>query len=70
MIKQRASRENQHLTAELLHKMYAYWRAANYLSVVQIYLYDKPLLKEPVKLSQVKPTWAGFTLSSISSTQR
>jgi len=32
--------------------MDAYWRAANYLSVGQIYLYDNPLLKEPLKLSQ------------------
>jgi len=39
------------LTAELLHKINAYWRAANYLSVGQIYLYDNPLLKEPLKLS-------------------
>ena len=34
------------LTAELLQKINAYWRAANYLSVGQIYLYDNPLLKE------------------------
>ena len=33
------------LSAELLRKMNAYWRAANYLSVGQIYLYDNPLLK-------------------------
>jgi XFP N-terminal domain len=43
------------LTPELLGKMNAYWRAANYLSVGQIYLYDNPLLKEPLKLSHVKP---------------
>ena len=43
------------LTPELLRKMDAYWRAANYLSVGQIYLYDNPLLKEPLKLSHVKP---------------
>ena len=36
------------LTPELLHKMDAYWRAANYLSVGQIYLYDNPLLKKPL----------------------
>ena len=36
------------LSPELLHKMNAYWRAANYLSVGQIYLYDNPLLKEPL----------------------
>ncbi len=39
---------------ELLHKMDAYWRAANYLSVGQIYLYDNPLLKRPLTLADVK----------------
>ncbi len=38
------------LSPELLHKIDAYWRAANYLAVGQIYLYDNPLLKEPLKL--------------------
>ena len=33
------------LSPELLHRIDAYWRAANYLSVGQIYLYDNPLLK-------------------------
>jgi len=47
------------LTAELLHSIHAYWRAANYLSVGQIYLYDNPLLKEPLKLSHVKPLVVG-----------
>ncbi len=47
------------LSPELLHKMDAYWRAANYLSVGQIYLYDNPLLKEPLKLSHVKPLVVG-----------
>ena len=47
------------LTPELLRKMNAYWRAANYLSVGQIYLYDNPLLREPLKLSQVKPLVVG-----------
>jgi xylulose-5-phosphate/fructose-6-phosphate phosphoketolase len=42
------------LAPELLRKMDAYWRAANYLSVGQIYLYDNPLLKRPLKLSDVK----------------
>ncbi len=36
------------LSPELLHRMDAYWRAANYLSVGQIYLYDNPLLKRPL----------------------
>ena len=47
------------LTPALLAKMDAYWRAANYLSVGQIYLYDNPLLKEPLKLSHVKPLVVG-----------
>ncbi|MBN9227367.1 MAG: phosphoketolase family protein [Legionella steelei] len=47
------------LSQELLHKMDAYWRAANYLSVGQIYLYDNPLLREPLKLSHVKPFIVG-----------
>jgi xylulose-5-phosphate/fructose-6-phosphate phosphoketolase len=50
--------------AEILSKaelkaMNAYWRAANYLSVGQIYLYDNPLLKEPLKLEHIKPRLLG-----------
>ncbi|MEG3954505.1 phosphoketolase family protein [Microcoleus sp. herbarium2] len=41
------------------HKMNAYWRAANYLSVGQIYLLDNPLLKEPLKIEHVKPRLLG-----------
>jgi xylulose-5-phosphate/fructose-6-phosphate phosphoketolase len=47
------------LPPELLRKMDAYWRAANYLSVGQIYLYDNPLLKEPLKVEHVKPRLLG-----------
>jgi xylulose-5-phosphate/fructose-6-phosphate phosphoketolase len=47
------------LTPDLLHQMDAYWRAANYLSVGQIYLYDNPLLKRSLKLSDVKPLVVG-----------
>src|ERR1700684_2830091 len=47
------------LTPDLLQKMNAYWRAANYLSVGQIYLYDNPLLKRPLSLSDVKPLVVG-----------
>ncbi|MDO9160788.1 MAG: phosphoketolase family protein [Methylococcaceae bacterium] len=47
------------LSPELLHKMDAYWRAANYLSVGQIYLYDNPLLKKPLKLAHIKPRLLG-----------
>jgi xylulose-5-phosphate/fructose-6-phosphate phosphoketolase len=44
----------QPLAQELLARMNAYWRAANYLSVGQIYLYDNPLLKRPLTLADVK----------------
>ena len=47
------------LSPELARKMNAYWRAANYLSVGQIYLYDNPLLKRPLALSDVKPLVVG-----------
>jgi xylulose-5-phosphate/fructose-6-phosphate phosphoketolase len=40
-------------------KMNAYWRAANYLSVGQIYLYDNPLLREPLTMAHVKPLVVG-----------
>src|SRR5216117_905982 len=39
--------------------MNAYWRAANYLSVGQIYLYANPLLREPLKLEHIKPRLLG-----------
>src|SRR5947209_1808313 len=42
-----------------LRAMDAYWRAANYLSVGQIYLLDNPLLKEPLKLEHIKPRLLG-----------
>src|SRR5438128_2779175 len=47
------------LSPDLLRKLDAYWRAANYLSVGQIYLYDNPLLKAPFKLEHVKPRLLG-----------
>src|SRR6516162_8397512 len=47
------------LSAEELRKMHAYWRAANYLSVGQIYLMDNPLLKEPLQLKHIKPRLLG-----------
>jgi xylulose-5-phosphate/fructose-6-phosphate phosphoketolase len=49
----------QPLSPDELQKMNAYWRAANYLSVGQIYLYDNPLLKEPLKVEHVKPRLLG-----------
>jgi xylulose-5-phosphate/fructose-6-phosphate phosphoketolase len=45
---------NAPLSAEVLEKMNAYWRAANYLSVGQIYLCDNPLMREPLKISHIK----------------
>ena len=45
--------------AEELARMDAYWRAANYLSVGQIYLYDNPLLRVPLTLAHVKPLVVG-----------
>ena len=42
-----------------LRKINAYWNAANYLSVGQIYLLDNPLLKQPLKLEHVKPRLLG-----------
>jgi xylulose-5-phosphate/fructose-6-phosphate phosphoketolase len=47
------------LSAEELRKINAYWRAANYLSVGQIYLLDNALLKESLKLEHVKPRLLG-----------
>ncbi|HZJ08770.1 MAG TPA: phosphoketolase family protein [Trueperaceae bacterium] len=47
------------LDGDLLHRIDAYWRAANYLSVGQIYLYDNPLLKEPLKREHIKPRLLG-----------
>ncbi|HEY2990966.1 MAG TPA: phosphoketolase family protein, partial [Candidatus Binatia bacterium] len=47
------------LSPEALRKLDAYWRAANYLSVGQIYLYDNPLLKKPLKRAHIKPRLLG-----------
>jgi xylulose-5-phosphate/fructose-6-phosphate phosphoketolase len=47
------------LSSDLLYKINAYWRAANYLSVGQLYLRDNPLLHEPLKLSHVKSMLLG-----------
>ena len=52
-----ASRDR--LSPDLLVRVDRYWRAANYLSVGQIYLYDNPLLRERLKLSHVKPLVVG-----------
>ncbi|TGP22543.1 hypothetical protein EN875_035370, partial [Mesorhizobium sp. M2D.F.Ca.ET.232.01.1.1] len=47
------------LSAQELHDVDAYWRAANYLTIGQIYLLDNPLLREPLKLEHVKPRLLG-----------
>jgi len=47
------------LSPDLQDKMHAYWRAANYLSVGQIYLRDNPLLERPLRLEDVKPRLLG-----------
>jgi xylulose-5-phosphate/fructose-6-phosphate phosphoketolase len=51
--------KNKPLSPDLLQKMNAYWRAANYLSAGQIYLFDNPLLKKPLLLEHVKPRLMG-----------
>jgi xylulose-5-phosphate/fructose-6-phosphate phosphoketolase len=50
---------NKPLPPDLLRKMDAYWRAANFLSVGQIYLFDNPLLKRPLKREHIKPRLLG-----------
>ena len=47
------------LSPDDLRRIDAYWRAANYLSVGQIYLYDNPLLTEPLRLDHIKPRLLG-----------
>jgi xylulose-5-phosphate/fructose-6-phosphate phosphoketolase len=47
------------LADAMLRRMDAYWRAANYLCVGQIYLYDNPLLREPLQPSHIKPMLLG-----------
>jgi len=47
------------LSSEQLRRMHAYWRAANYLSVGQIYLLRNPLLREPLKIEHIKPRLLG-----------
>src|SRR5437764_13571604 len=47
------------LTQEELSKINAYWRAANYLSVGQMYLYKNPMLREPLKMEHITPRQLG-----------
>src|SRR5262245_16907766 len=51
--------KNKPLDAAAAQKIDAYWRAANYLSVGQIYLYDNPLLKKPLSKAHIKPRLLG-----------
>jgi len=55
----RTRTERVPLSDAYLERIDAYWRAANYLSVGQIYLYDNPLLREPLKPEQIKPRLLG-----------
>ncbi|HEX8011376.1 MAG TPA: phosphoketolase family protein [Casimicrobiaceae bacterium] len=59
MTSETIARPQEALSADSLRKLDAYWRAANYLSVGQIYLYDNPLLKEPLRIEDVKPRLLG-----------
>jgi xylulose-5-phosphate/fructose-6-phosphate phosphoketolase len=51
--------ESKWLSQRALHDIDAYWRAANYLTIGQIYLMDNPLLREPLRLEHVKPRLLG-----------
>ena len=65
------SDDRRPLSSDELQKIDAYWRAANYLSVGQIYLYDNPLLRQPLTREHIKPRLLGHwgtTPVSISST--
>ncbi|HEY0939438.1 MAG TPA: phosphoketolase family protein [Steroidobacter sp.] len=54
-----ATRDDPTLSPEYLTRLDAYWRAANYLSVGQIYLMDNPLLEQPLTLAHIKPRLLG-----------
>ena len=68
-----ASQAEGPLSSELLARINAYWRAANYLSVGQIYLYDNPLLRRPLEqmptaqspLTQTSPAQAPTPMPTI-----
>src|SRR6187551_3847531 len=47
------------MEADELRRLDAWWRAANYLSVGQIYLLDNPLLREPLRIEHIKPRLLG-----------
>ncbi|WP_199040730.1 phosphoketolase family protein [Glycomyces salinus] len=54
-----STRTTAPLTADELERIDAYWRAANYLTVGQIYLLDNPLLREPIRPEHIKPRLLG-----------
>ncbi|MEK7128543.1 MAG: phosphoketolase, partial [Patescibacteria group bacterium] len=51
--------KKNYLSKDVVEKIDAYWRAANYLSIGQIYLYDNPLLKRPLSQDDIKPLLMG-----------
>ncbi len=59
MLKNQATISGQPLSSEQLSLIDAWWRAANYLSIGQIYLLDNPLLKQPLELKHIKPRLLG-----------
>src|SRR5512133_3254791 len=59
MTETQTSAQTGPLTSDELARIDAWWRAANYLSVGQIYLLDNPLLREPLRLEHVKPRLLG-----------
>jgi xylulose-5-phosphate/fructose-6-phosphate phosphoketolase len=54
-----AAGNKEALSQDQLTLMHAWWRAANYLSVGQIYLLDNPLLQDPLKIEHIKPRLLG-----------
>ncbi len=55
----RANASHGPLSRDGVHKIDAYWRASNYLSVGQVYLLDNPLLKKPLTREHIKPRLLG-----------
>lgn len=60
----RSTVEGTPLSADELHNLHAYWRAANYLAVGMIYLRSNPLIREPIKPEQIKQRLLGHWGSS------
>jgi xylulose-5-phosphate/fructose-6-phosphate phosphoketolase len=61
----RAPQADGPLSPEKLSKMNRYWRAANYLCIGQIYLFENPLLREPLQAEQIKPRLLGHWGTSL-----